>query len=119
MYHKDSLSIHLNLEKLDILNILRKIRSVSPLFTALIKITTFLLFIASENLLFFSVNGFYNLKNTILKDANLEGANLQGAIGLTSEQVKQAKSWEKAIYSPEFFRQLKVNYKLLISSARL
>ena len=52
-----------------------------------------------------------NLKNAILKQANLEGANLQGAIGLIPEQVKQGKSWEKAIYSPDFLRQLGLNNK--------
>ena len=36
---------------------------------------------------------------------------MQGAIGLIPEQVKQGKSWEKAIYSPDFLRQLGLNNK--------
>ncbi|MEM1394608.1 MAG: pentapeptide repeat-containing protein [Cyanobacteria bacterium P01_C01_bin.38] len=52
-----------------------------------------------------------------LENANLSGADLNGAIfwdkesgkeakNLTLEQIKQAENWEKAIYSPEFRKEL-------------
>ncbi len=51
-----------------------------------------------------------------LASANLIGANLSGAIfwdktsgeakNITPEQIKEAKNWEKGIYSPEFRKKL-------------
>ena len=49
-----------------------------------------------------------NLRKANLTDARLEGADLTKAnftdsIGLTIEQVKTAKNWDKALYSPDFY----------------
>lgn len=50
-----------------------------------------------------------------LIDTNFSGANLTGtifwnkkyeAMNITPEQIKKAKNWEKAIYSPEFRKEL-------------
>lgn len=62
--------------------------------------------LAGANLVFANLEQ-ANLENAVLNQANLEGANLKGVIGLTPEQVKQAKFWEKATYSPDFLRTLK------------
>jgi uncharacterized protein YjbI with pentapeptide repeats len=50
-----------------------------------------------------------NLQNANLKNANLEGTNLIRATGLTPEQIKQAKNWEKAQYDAELRRLLRIN----------
>ena len=61
-----------------------------------------------------------NLTGAILAEANLSDANLTGAIfwdkqfgeldkeakNITPSQIKQAKNWEKAIYSPQFRKKL-------------
>lgn len=50
-----------------------------------------------------------NLEGANLKGANIQEANLGEAKGLTVEQIKAAKNWEKAIYSPEFRVELGLN----------
>jgi uncharacterized protein YjbI with pentapeptide repeats len=45
------------------------------------------------------------LKASLLTDANLEGADLRGAI-FDIEQIKKAKNWDKAIYDPEVRKKL-------------
>jgi uncharacterized protein YjbI with pentapeptide repeats len=59
------------------------------------------------------LNGAYlrgaTLEMAILNGANLEEANLSGAKDLTLSQVKKAKNWEKAIYDPDFSKQLGLN----------
>lgn len=52
-----------------------------------------------------------NLRETNFRDADLSNtdikdANFSGAKNLTIAQVKQAKNWKKAHYSPEFCKQL-------------
>ncbi|MHC5821849.1 MAG: pentapeptide repeat-containing protein [Nostoc sp.] len=52
-----------------------------------------------------------NLRETDFRDADLSNtdikdANFSGAKNLTIAQVKQAKNWKKAHYSPEFCKQL-------------
>lgn len=63
-----------------------------------------------------------NLKGAYLDGADLEGANLEGADlsnaifwvkksgrkanNITPDQIKEAKNWEKATYSPEFREEL-------------
>ncbi|NJO31190.1 MAG: pentapeptide repeat-containing protein [Richelia sp. SL_2_1] len=47
-----------------------------------------------------------DFSGTKLSNANLSGANLIEAKNLTPEQIKQAKNWEKAVYTPEFYKQL-------------
>lgn len=47
-----------------------------------------------------------NLSGTDLTDANLIGANLNGAKNITPAQIKSAKNWQKAYYSPGFRKQL-------------
>ena len=53
-----------------------------------------------------------NLKNAELKNADLNGAwfwdkeSGKEAKNITLSQIKQAKNWEKAIYSPEFRKEL-------------
>ncbi len=43
-----------------------------------------------------------NLQNADLRDADLTGADLQQVTGLTPEQIKEAKNWEKAYFSQAF-----------------
>jgi hypothetical protein len=50
-----------------------------------------------------------NLQNTNLFEADLEEADLQWAKGLTIEQVKEAKNWNKAIFSQEFENKLRAS----------
>ncbi len=57
------------------------------------------------NLEFTNLSG-ANLNSTDLDGANLQGANLEGARSLTVTQIKAAKNWEKAHYSPDFRQQL-------------
>ncbi|MEW6496342.1 MAG: pentapeptide repeat-containing protein [Cyanobacteriota bacterium] len=47
-----------------------------------------------------------NLKGATLLGANLKGAYLRTAKNLTPEEVKRAKNWEQAIYSPDFRKRL-------------
>ncbi|MBV6624195.1 MAG: pentapeptide repeat-containing protein [Rivularia sp. (in: Bacteria)] len=47
-----------------------------------------------------------NFCNTKLNSADLNGANLVEAKNLTLEQIKQAKNANKAVYTPEFYKQL-------------
>ncbi|WP_375497127.1 pentapeptide repeat-containing protein [uncultured Nostoc sp.] len=57
-----------------------------------------------------------NLQDANLQDADLQGANLQdadlirtdlrGSKNISTEQVKSAKNWQQAYYSPEFRKQL-------------
>lgn len=85
----------------------------------------------------FTEAGFHG---AILKDANFEGANLQGARfreaqleganfkdadlkgasfwrakGITVEQIKGAKNWDKAEYSKEFCEKLGLSAVLLLT----
>lgn len=48
-----------------------------------------------------------NLQDADLLGANLEGADLQYAKGLTVEQIKAAKNWDKAIFSPQLEKELR------------
>ncbi len=41
-----------------------------------------------------------------LVEANLQGAYLVGAKGLTASQVKEAKNWKLAFYSDDFLKKL-------------
>jgi hypothetical protein len=47
-----------------------------------------------------------DLQNANFQNANLKGASLECAKGLTSEQVKLAKSWQSAIYDQQLSKQL-------------
>ncbi len=47
-----------------------------------------------------------NLQVSILLLANLQGANLSGAEGLTASQVRAAYNWELAFYSDDFLKEL-------------
>jgi uncharacterized protein YjbI with pentapeptide repeats len=47
-----------------------------------------------------------NLEGAILRFGSLEGANLQGAKISTADQIKAAKNWEKAYYSPDLRQEL-------------
>ncbi|MBE0656144.1 MAG: pentapeptide repeat-containing protein [Bryobacteraceae bacterium] len=46
------------------------------------------------------------LSGAILDRAHLGGAHLEGALKLNIDQVKSAKDWESAHYSPDFRREL-------------
>lgn len=48
------------------------------------------------------------LSNADLSDAILWNKKLGEAINLNTEQIKKAKNWKKAIYSPEFRKKLKL-----------
>ena len=47
-----------------------------------------------------------NLTNAILTNADIEGADLGAVQGLKPEQVKKAKNWQKAKFSPDFSQKL-------------
>jgi Pentapeptide repeats (8 copies) len=47
-----------------------------------------------------------DLSNALLTGANLDGTHFSETKGLTPEQVKQAKNWEKAFYDEEFCQEL-------------
>ena len=47
-----------------------------------------------------------DLSGADLSRANLSGANLINAKNITPEQIKPARNWDKAIYSPEFRKKL-------------
>ena len=49
---------------------------------------------------------FANLTGVKLKGADLTDANLTGAKGITPEQIKQARDWQKAHYDDGFRKQL-------------
>ncbi len=46
------------------------------------------------------------LKEVNFKAADIEKADFKNALELSVEQIKQAKNWEKAIFSPEFKKKL-------------
>lgn len=52
-----------------------------------------------------------NLKGVNLTNANLRDTNLEEASGLTPNQVKKAKNWEKAKYDEDFRKQLGLSPK--------
>ncbi len=43
-----------------------------------------------------------------LFEANLQGATLVGAKGLTASQVKKAKNWKLAFYDGDFLKKLRL-----------
>jgi uncharacterized protein YjbI with pentapeptide repeats len=47
-----------------------------------------------------------NLQGVNFEEANLQGVNFQKAKGLNPSQIKAARFWEQARYSPEFLYQL-------------
>lgn len=47
-----------------------------------------------------------NLQQTRLIGADLENADFRGAIGLTVDQIKEARNWQSAEFDPEFQAQL-------------
>ena len=47
-----------------------------------------------------------NLDKVILYGANLERTNLEGATNCIPDQIRAAKNWEKAHYSPDFRQEL-------------
>jgi hypothetical protein len=51
-----------------------------------------------------------NLQNADLLGTDLEGADLQWAKGLTVEQIKVAKNWEKAIFTQAFENELRATH---------
>ncbi|MDJ0693880.1 pentapeptide repeat-containing protein [Mastigocoleus sp. MO_188.B34] len=53
------------------------------------------------------------LLNADLSDTTLWDKTLGEAINLTPEQIKQAKNWEKAVYSPQFRKKLNLPEKRL------
>lgn len=50
-----------------------------------------------------------NLENAKLLGADLQGADLQWAKGLTVQQIKEAKNWDKAIFTQEFEDELRAD----------
>lgn len=47
-----------------------------------------------------------NLQDANLKDADLDGADLSGADGLSVDQIKEAKNYQKAMFDKEFAQKL-------------
>lgn len=47
-----------------------------------------------------------NLENAILIGADLSKADLRNTKGMTIQQIRQARNWETALYSPEFRKSL-------------